>query len=170
MHHYDCNLSSLINSLESFIKNPEIGLPDEVFYFIGRVTPYLNVDVLVKIPDLGYVLTWRDDVHTGAGWHVPGGIVRLRESMEQRVNKVANLELKVNLAKIIGPIEINEIISKQKERSHFISTLFYAEIDDKNIKKILMQINENPQKINLFKEPPENLLRWHEIYKSRIKI
>ena len=117
-------LTSLIKSLEEYVKNPEIGLPDEIFYLVGRLTPYVNIDLLIKIPNLGSVLTWRDDPHTGSGWHIPGGIVRLREDIHERVRKVANLELGVELESISGPIEVNQIISKQKERSHFISLLF----------------------------------------------
>ena len=30
------------------IKNPEAGLPDDVFDFIGRNTPFVNIDLIVK--------------------------------------------------------------------------------------------------------------------------
>lgn len=163
-------LTSLIQSLEGYIKNPEIGLPDEIFYLVGRLTPYVNIDLLIKIPNLGSVLTWRDDPHTGSGWHIPGGIVRFREDIQERVRKVANLELGVELESISGPIEINQIISGQKERSHFISLLFFAELNNHNIKNLLMQIRQNPKNINIFKECPSNLLKWHKIYSHLIKL
>ncbi len=50
-------LTSLIQSLEGYVKNPEIGLPDEVFYLVGRLTPYVNIEPLIKIPKLGCVFT-----------------------------------------------------------------------------------------------------------------
>jgi ADP-ribose pyrophosphatase YjhB (NUDIX family) len=163
-------LTSLIQSLEGYVKNPEIGLPDEIFYLVGRLTPYVNIDLLIKIPNLGSVLTWRDDPHTGSGWHIPGGIVRFRENIQERVRKVANLELGVELESISGPIEVNQIISKQKERSHFISLLFSASLDDKNKKIILKKIKENPREINIFTSSPKNLIRWHKIYDDKIRI
>jgi hypothetical protein len=83
---------------------------------------------------------------------------------------VANLELDVELESITGPIEINQIISRQKERSHFISLLFFAELNNHNVKNLLMQIRQNPKKINIFKECPLNLLKWHEIYSDLIKL
>ena len=163
-------LTSLIQSLEEYVKNPEIGLADEIFYLVGRLTPYVNIDLLIKIPNLGCILTWRDDPHTGSGWHVPGGIVRLREDIHERVRKVANLELGVELESISGPIEINQIISKQKERSHFISLLFYGQINKENQRKIKKKIKLEPNLINVFNGKPDNLLRWHDIYAEKIKI
>ncbi len=161
-------LTSLIKSLEEYVKNPEIGLPDEIFYLVGRLTPYVNIDLLIKIPNLGSVLTWRDDPHTGSGWHIPGGIVRLREDIHERVRKVANLELGVELESISGPIEVNQIISKQKERSHFISLLFSADLDSKNKKIILKRVKENPGQINIFSRSPDNIIKWHKIYDHKI--
>jgi len=163
-------LTSLIQSLEGYVKNPEIGLPDEIFYLVGRLTPYVNIDLLIKIPNLGSVLTWRDDPHTGSGWHIPGGIVRFREDIQERVRKVANLELGVELESISGPIEINQIISRQKERSHFISLLFYGQINKENQKKILKKIELEPNLINVFNRKPDKLLTWHEIYVEKINI
>ena len=77
-----------IEKIESKVTNPETGLPDELFYFVGRLTPFINVDLWVQHPIYGTLLTWRDDIHTGKGWHIPGGIIRLRESFLDRIAKV----------------------------------------------------------------------------------
>eukprot|EP01037_Dinobryon_pediforme_P002305 gene2305-2344_t len=45
------------------------GLVDDLFYFVGRLTPYVNVDLLIRHPEHGVLMTWRDDEHSGKGWH-----------------------------------------------------------------------------------------------------
>ena len=55
-------------------------LPEELFRFISTISPLVNVDLLIKDDTNRTLLTWRDDEHYGAGWHVPGGIIRFKES------------------------------------------------------------------------------------------
>ena len=33
--------------LNKLIKNPHLGLPNPIFYFVTRITPMVNVDLLV---------------------------------------------------------------------------------------------------------------------------
>ena len=67
--------------IEKSVIDPREGLNDDVFYFIGRHTPFINVDALVQLSTSEIVFTWRDDVYTGQGWHIPGGIIRFKEKM-----------------------------------------------------------------------------------------
>ena len=54
-------MKKLIEEIESYIENSSKGLPEDIFYFVGRLTPYINVDLLVK-NDLGQtLLSWRDE-------------------------------------------------------------------------------------------------------------
>ena len=75
-----------------------MGLPDEVFYYISRTTPLVNVDLLIKDENGRTLLSWRNDRYAGKGWHVPGGIVRFKETLETRVQKVAEIEVGVNIS------------------------------------------------------------------------
>ncbi|MDB4264988.1 hypothetical protein N9893_02880, partial [bacterium] len=86
-------LKEAITSLDRSIQNATEGLPDEVFYFVSRTTPLVNVDLLIKDEDGRTLLAWRDDLYSGTGWHVPGGIVRFKETFESRVLKVAEIEI-----------------------------------------------------------------------------
>jgi colanic acid biosynthesis protein WcaH len=154
-------MKSLINELEKQIKNPEIGLPDDIFYLVGRLTPFVNVDLLIRDPVYGVLLTWRDDIYCGKGWHFPGGIIRFRENISDRINKVAILELNSEVLSSNVPLEINEVIVKEiKERSHFISLLYECTLLNSEIYKT---INNN---IKYFKNAPEDLLPAHYIYKK----
>ena len=82
--------TDLENVLAS-IADPRIGLPDEVFQFIRKVTPLINVDLLI-CRDGRTLLAWREDEYD-KGWHVPGGIVRFREDFHSRIEAVALTEM-----------------------------------------------------------------------------
>ena len=119
------NIKDAIEILDQQVANPSAGLPDELFFYISRVTPMVNVDLLIK-DELGRtLLSWRDDQYSGKGWHLPGGIVRFKESLETRVKKVAETEIGALVDFDSNPIAINQIIhNKSKNRGHFISILY----------------------------------------------
>ena len=45
----------------------------------------------VKDKNEDTLLAWRNDEFTGSGWSVPGGIVRFKETMENRLREVAKV-------------------------------------------------------------------------------
>jgi len=161
MNHQRFNL----NQIEKKINNPKKGLPDEIFYFVGRLTPYINVDLLIRSPTEGTLMTWRDDKYSGKGWHLPGGIIRFKEKISKRIANVGKTELNIKISKIKGPLALNEIIINQKERSHFISLLYQCFLSKSELKKLLLESQKN-SKISFFKKKPHNLLKWHKIYKK----
>jgi colanic acid biosynthesis protein WcaH len=70
------------------------------------------------------LLTWRDDEYYGPGWHVPGGIVRFKETFATRIAKVAADELGCAVAFDPQPLAVNELFRAQGDvRGHFISFL-----------------------------------------------
>ena len=38
-----------IKNIEKKVKNPNKGLPEEIFLFLTRISPMINVDLLIKI-------------------------------------------------------------------------------------------------------------------------
>lgn len=118
-------MNNCLAEIMSLIDNPCVGLPDEVFYFVSRVTPLVNVDLLIKNDNGHTLLTWRDDDFHGPGWHIPGGIIRFKETAEARIQKVALNELGVMVNAESTPMAINELMAKDRdERGHFISMLY----------------------------------------------
>lgn len=75
------NIIDAIGILDKQAPNPSSGLPDELFFYISRVTPMVNVDLLIKDEDGRTLLSWRNDQYAGKGWHLPGGIVRFKETL-----------------------------------------------------------------------------------------
>lgn len=122
-----CNIAEIIDTLESYVRNPEKGLPEELFFFVSRITPLINVDLLIKNKQNYTLLTWRDNSHYSPGWHLPGGIIRYKETITDRVKMVARNELGAEVEFNPVPMTINEIINnRQKSRGHAISLLYHC--------------------------------------------
>jgi len=122
-------VGDMIAALETAIGDPRQGLPEEVFRFVSRITPLANVDLLIEDPARGTLLTWREDEFFGAGWHLPGGIIRYKESAEQRARACAREELGVEIAVDAAPIAIVEGIGAHDTRGHHIAMLFRCRLE-----------------------------------------
>lgn len=123
-----------IEALEATIVDSRSGLPEDVFLFVSRLTPLVNVDLLIQDERSRTLLTWRDDVFFGSGWHVPGGIIRYKESAETRILACAREELGTDVSWEPAPVLVSETIHAPRSRGHFISLLFrcrlLGELDD----------------------------------------
>jgi len=126
------NISQACKFLDTQIPDKTKGLPDEIFYFISRITPMVNVDLLVKDKKGRTLLAWRDDEYCGKGWHIPGSIIRFKETMEHRIIETARKELgTININFNIKPVFFHEIILPHLDnRAHFISFLYECSLKD----------------------------------------
>ncbi len=121
-------LKESVDAIASFVGDARKGLPDEVFRLVTSLTPMLNVDLLIKNEEQHTLLTWREDEFY-QGWHVPGGIVRYKERMVDRVAAVARIELGARVRINGGPVAINEVMHPTREvRGHFISILYACDL------------------------------------------
>ena len=166
------DLSSLLDEALKHIPNSKAGLPQEAFYFVSQLTPMINVDLLIKNKPGQTLLTWRDDKFYGPAWHIPGGIIRFKEKIEDRINKVAENELGCKIYFNSTPIDIREMMNKDRDiRGHFISMLYSCEIvgNPDNLKRSL---DNNPQhgQWAWHEEAPQNLLRVHEPFRKFINV
>lgn len=147
------SLKKALNDIETYIEDPRNGLPEEVFLFVSKITPLVNVDLLVRDNAGRILLSWRDDPYEGCGWHVPGGIVRLKESFEERLQKTALQELGCDVLYEKKPLEIVPIIKKTANiRCHFITFVYDCRIPNgKNISTIR-------------RKGEAGYLEWHDSY------
>lgn len=163
------NITRAIAVLDKHIPDPSRGLPDEVFFYISRMTPLVNVDLLIKDENGRTLLAWRDDEYAGTGWHVPGGIVRFKETFETRIRKVAETEIGADVSFDPVPIALNQLIHHECDiRSHFVSILY----------KCFLSSAYAPQNKGLSPEDagyliwhdscPDNLIKYHEMYRKYI--
>ena len=78
-------LEDHVAAIAAAIGDARQGLPEPVFRLLGRITPVVNVDLLVRNERGETLLTCRqDDLYLG--WHLPGGVVRfLAQEPQQRL-------------------------------------------------------------------------------------
>lgn len=121
-------MAALIHEIERRI-DPKSGLPEELFLFVGRVTPLVNVDLLIQDERRRTLLTWRSDRSFGPGWHVPGGIIRYNERATDRILAVAKLELGAAVTFDVAPIMVAESIRPgSRDRGHAVSLLYRCQL------------------------------------------
>jgi colanic acid biosynthesis protein WcaH len=162
-------IKKTIENLEKYITDPKIGLPEEVFLFISRTTPLVNVDLLIKDENGRTLLSWRDDIYAGTGWHIPGGIIRFKETFEARLLKVAEKEIGTVLQYDPVPIAINQIIGEQgTDRAHFISLLYKCFLSSDFVLQNAGRSEKDPGFLAWHNSCPTNLVKVQEIYKKYI--
>ncbi len=125
------DIKNSLKEILDIVGNPGEGLPEEVFEFIASITPMVNVDLLIRDERGCVLLARRDDKFNGSVWHIPGGIVRFRESLLQRVEQVAIAEIGQSVMINETPIAVNEIFSPHQERGHFISFLYECKLKER---------------------------------------
>ena len=164
------DLKDAIRCLDKAVNNAKTGLPDELFYFVTRLTPMVNVDLLVKDSRNRTLLAWRKDTSSGAGWHVPGGIVRYKEKLEDRIKQVSIKELGIALNFSPMPIAINQLIQWRDTRGHFISFLYYCKIEKELVPNNKDTSPNTTGYLKWHENCPDNLVRVHKrIYSKFIK-
>ncbi|HAH30716.1 MAG TPA: NUDIX hydrolase [Elusimicrobia bacterium] len=162
------SIATAIKSLERHISDPRLGLPEEVFFFVSRLTPMVNVDLLVKDEKGRTLLAWRNDRFSGMGWHLPGGIVRFKEKLENRVMKVAEAEIGASVNFDPAPVAINQFICGHDTRGHFISLLYKCSISGGYAPPNEGLSPTDEGYLRWHGTCPKNLLKVHEIYRKHI--
>jgi len=152
-------IEGMFYQIESFIKNPTAGLPEKVFLFLSKMTPLINIDLLIKNEQSETLLIWRDDQYYGHGGHVQDGIIRYKESIANRIRKVAMTELSAEVDFKPTPLSINEIIVIRTERGYFISLLYECKLLMPPGEKLKYKDNGNPKNGEWI---------WHKKYSNNI--
>lgn len=155
--------------MAAFEINPQVGLTEQLFLFASSLTPLVNVDLLIRDAEKGVLLAWRDEKYNGKGWYIPGGIIRLKETVDERIQKTAVGEIGTEIAYNRVPLMVQEDICTEKrellknelERSHNISMLYDCRLPEGFVikpheKEVL------PGNLKWFDHYPENLLKCHE--------
>ena len=153
-----------IRRLDEAAGDAQDGLPEELFLFVSRVTPLINVDLLIQDAEKRTLLTWRDDEYFGQGWHIPGGIIRYKERAADRIQKCAEDEIGAAVDHESSPTVIVETAEDRRDRAHFISLLYRCTLKGEPDPK--RRAGEHPQ-IGEWKWHsgcPENILAVQRVY------
>jgi colanic acid biosynthesis protein WcaH len=163
-------LPILLDRALEHIPDATVGLPQEAFYFVSQLTPLVNVDLLIKNQSGQTLLTWRSDEFYGPAWHIPGGIIRFKETAAERIQKVAQLELGCEVRFSPEPIKVSELFNpKRNIRGHFISLLYLCElISDPDKQKKMTDELPLPGHWAWHSGCPENFLNVQEPFRKYI--
>ncbi len=149
--------------------NPAEGLPEELFLYISRTTPLINVDLLIKDEKGRTLLSWRDEIYTGKGWHVPGGIIRFKENIKTRIRKVAETEIRAAVSFEAHPVAINQMINPDQDiRGHFISLLYKGFLNSAFVPQNSGLSRNDNGYIAWHDSCPRQLLKYHKVYRKFI--
>lgn len=157
-------LQDAIAKIDASEPDPNQGLNEDVFYMVSRLTPMVNVDLLIRDDDRRILLTWRSDAYYADGWHIPGGIVRFKETFGDRIHKVAAQELGTKVSFAQHPQKIQQIFANRNTRGHFISFLYNCQLEAPlpPDKKFLQDQPAKPGQWCWFQQLPDNLLDVHK--------
>ena len=164
------NLDWLSARLLAQSGNARQGLPGPVFRLVSQLTPMINVDLLVRDEQGRTLLTWRADEFYGPGWHVPGGIIRFKETIATRIAKVAESELGCEVDFNPQPLSMREVMAPHRDvRGHFISLLYLCTLRTPPAAELeaVSGVPQNGQ-WQWHASCPEPLIRVHEMYRPYI--
>jgi colanic acid biosynthesis protein WcaH len=165
------SLTEAIQALDEVAGDPRGGLPEELFLFVSRITPLVNVDLLIQDERRGTLLTWRSDQHYGAGWHIPGGIIRYKENAHDRIREVARTELGAVVDFDPAPLAVIESIGAERNRGHFISLLYRCHLASTPDPR--RQAAMNPPETGSWRwhtGSPDDLLEVHNVYRPFLEV
>ena len=165
----DHELAGLLTKVFDLLSDPSKGLPDPVFQFILKTTAVANVDLLVADGSGRRLLAWREDEY-GAGWHIPGGIIRWGETIQNRINEVARLEMGATVTTTDQPALITQFLSA---RGTFISMLYHCSLSSA-VREREVRFSADASRglhgqLYWFAGVPENLYPAHDVYRHLLE-
>lgn len=163
------DLAGAVTAIDQAVPDSRAGLPDDLFYLVSRMTPLINVDLLVGNERGEILLTWRHDRFYGPGWHIPGGIIRFKEHMHDRIQAVARQELQARVVHDPEPMAVTEIMNPSRDiRGHFISLTFRCSLLDPLPPDTAASSDDGakPGQWRWFSSMPGNMITQHQRFKA----
>lgn len=137
----------------------------EEFQAIYSRVPRLTVDLVVQ-NERGIILTLRQKNGWEDMWHLPGGTVYFKESVEDTVHRVAQEELGIDV-KIERNLGYIEYPTEEKERGYgySISLVFLCRPKSTNF-----VLDDQVEKIDFFRILPTKIIREHATFIKKQKL
>ena len=154
--------------------NPVNGLPLDLFEFNVSLLPFINVDLIIQNDKGQILLSRRSDAHYGTGWQIPGGIIRMMENIEERIQKTAVREIGCEVSYDKEPIAIKENIIRthreglqnQLERAHNIALIYRCRVPEGYAIDNGDKAETDEGFLRWFDKFPDNLLECHKVLKD----
>lgn len=144
------------------------GLAEEIFIAVSTIIPIVNVDLMILDSQNHILLSWRDDEYFGKGWHLPGGCIRYKETMEERIQKTALNEIGTTVIADLEPIAVRDVImgkddERVRKRAHHLAILYRCYLPDDFVLKSKEGQNETGE-LKWFSAIPNDILPVHFVY------
>lgn len=164
MNAFPSELAAALEAAFRAVPDASQGLPDPVFRFVLKVTPMINVDLLVRNERGEHLLAWREDAY-GQGWHVPGGIIRFNEPIAKRIATVAKEELSATVSHDERPADVVQFFHS---RGHFISLLYLCNLTSPLSRPDLLHTGGPPRNGQLAwtRGMPLDMYSVHRVYRN----
>ncbi|HCM53140.1 TPA: hypothetical protein DIS57_04255 [Candidatus Wolfebacteria bacterium] len=134
------------------IEDPHSGLPQPVFDALCDVVPFIACELVVMNEKGEILLTWRED-QWWKGWHFPGGLMRYRETVDERIKKMAIAEVGLHIKKYKFLFPLNYWNSP---RGSGVSLVFLSKSD-------------RPAEGTFFKTMPKDIIPEHRILWKNVR-
>ena len=163
------NYEKIMNELRQI--DARNGLPENVFLAISTLVPIPNIDLFIRNKQGQILLSWRDDAYFGKGWHIPGGCIRFKETMIERVIETARAELHSEVEVNPVPLAIKDVImgkdeSAPKLRAHHLAVLFECKLPEEYELSNQGRAETEAGYLKWFAKIPENMLKVHDCYRE----
>lgn len=147
------------------------GLPEDIFLAASTLMPVANVDLLIRDEWGRVLLSWRNDDWFEKAWHIPGGCIRFKETMLERVQKTAMQELHTHVIVESQPVAVRDVIDNKdskthKIRAHHLAVLYECRLPDGYKIDNGLKSEEDAGYLKWFEKMPDNLLRLHDCYRD----
>ncbi|MBN1545861.1 MAG: NUDIX domain-containing protein [Syntrophaceae bacterium] len=165
------NFKKAIATIDEVVDSPTEGLPEEVFLLVSRISPLINVDLLIRNKSKQTLLTWREDGYHSAGWHIPGGIIRYKETIADRIRAVAKTELGADVESDYVLEALTEYIHPtRRNRGHGISLLYECKLTSPLDREMEYRgVRPKNGEWAWHDGCPDDILSVHEIYRKFIE-
>lgn len=132
---------------KNLTKDPH-GLSKKEFNRIVKLVPFIACELIIVNKKKEFLLAWRHDKYW-RGWHFPGGLLRYRETFEERIQAVARDELGIH----INSFRFIDVFNYLDDpRGHSICLLFLCRTPD------------TPMTGKWFRKTPKNIIKHHRQY------
>lgn len=147
------------------------GLPEKLFLAVSAIFPVANVDLLILDEENRVLLSWREDAYFGRGWHLPGGCLRYKETMLERLQKTALSELGTEVEVNPEPLAVRDVIlgkgrTEPRLRAHHLAVLYECRLRDNSVVQAQDGEEHKSGYMKWFSKLPEDILPVHDVYKD----
>lgn len=163
------------NILQQFMEiDGREGLAEEIFIAISTIIPIVNIDLMILDSQNRILLSWRDDEYFGKGWHLPGGCIRYKETMAERIQKTALNEIGTTVITDLEPIAVRDVImgkddERVRKRAHHLAVLYKCRLPDQFNIDNLGKSENTPGYLQWFERIPKDILQVHNVYQDTFK-